>query len=97
MVSTDLPGEQPPPDPSANPPGRTDVRRTPGPATAPDAAPRRTRRSLPTTLPDSYGAAPDAGASVTWRTPAGHLPLLVTLTVTDSAGLVSEAVQGLAT
>ena len=101
---TELPGEQPPPDPSANPPvaAFTWSPGTPGPATAVSFdASGSSAGDAPIAaydwLFDSYGAAPDAGASVTWRTPAGHLPLLVTLTVTDSAGLVSEAVQGLAT
>jgi hypothetical protein len=42
---------------------------------------------------DAYGAALDAGPVVTWRTPGGHLALALTLTVTDSAGLIAQAVQ----
>jgi hypothetical protein len=46
---------------------------------------------------DAYGAQPDAGPVVTWRTPGEHLSLAITVTVTDTAGLADQAVAVIAT
>jgi hypothetical protein len=46
---------------------------------------------------DAYGVQLDAGPVVTWPTPGAHLGLALTLTVTDTEGLISQLVQVLHT